>query len=178
MPQTYCPGRLRGSGTAGRKLCVPAAVCGIPTNTLNKTFATFKGGLKKDRYLESIQASFLLLQSYRRFPTDDEFKRELQTKDLYNFRSRSYWLRRLENYGRRERVAIDEYTIEHIMPQNEKLSAAWRTELVRSGNGIHQTYLHTLGNLTLTGYNSDYCDKPLPTSGIYQNAASRPAHCA
>ena len=136
------------------------AVCGIPTNTLNKTFATFKGGLKKDRYLESIQASFLLLQSYRRFPTDDEFKRELQTKDLYNFRSRSYWLRRLENYGRRERVAIDEYTIEHIMPQNEKLSAAWRTELGPEWERIHQTYLHTLGNLTLTGYNSDYCDKP------------------
>ena len=136
------------------------AVCGIPTNTLNKTFATFKGGLKKDRYLESIQASFLLLQSYRRFPTDDEFKRELQTKDLYNFRSRSYWLRRLENFGRRERVAIDEYTIEHIMPQNEKLSAAWRTELGPEWERIHQTYLHTLGNLTLTGYNSDYCDKP------------------
>lgn len=136
------------------------AVCGIPTNTLNKTFATFKGGLKKDRYLESIQASFLLLQSYRRFPTDDEFKRELQAKDLYNFRSRSYWLRRLENHGRRERVAIDEYTIEHIMPQNEKLPASWRTELGPEWERVHQTYLHTLGNLTLTGYNPDYSDKP------------------
>lgn len=136
------------------------AVCGIPTNTLNKTFATFKGGLKKDRYLESIQANFLLLQSYRRFPTDDEFKRELQTKDLYNFRSRSYWLRRLENHGRKERVAIDEYTIEHIMPQNEKLSAAWQTELGPEWERVHQTYLHTLGNLTLTGYNSQYSDRP------------------
>lgn len=136
------------------------AVCGIPTNTLNKTFATFKGGLKKDRYLESIQANFLLLQSYRRFPTDDEFKRELQTKDLYNFRSRSYWLRRLENHGRKERVAIDEYTIEHIMPQNEKLSVAWQTELGAEWERVHQTYLHTLGNLTLTGYNSQYSDRP------------------
>ena len=136
------------------------AACGIPTNTLNKTFATFKGGLKNDRYLESIEAGFLLLQSYRRFPADDEFKREIQTKDLYNFRSRSYWLRRLENHGRKERVAIDEYTIEHIMPQNEKLSAAWRAELGPEWERVHETYLHTLGNLTLTGYNWEYSDKP------------------
>ena len=36
---------------------------------------------------------------------------------LYNFRSRSYWLRRLENHGRKERVPVDEYTIEHILPK-------------------------------------------------------------
>jgi uncharacterized protein with ParB-like and HNH nuclease domain/predicted transport protein len=136
------------------------AVCGIPTNTLNKTFATFKAGLKKDRYLESIQASLLLLQSYRRFPSDDEFKREIQTKDLYNFRSRSYWLRRLENHGKKERVAIDEYTIEHIMPQSEPLPPAWRKELGPEWERIHATYLHTLGNLTLTGYNSEYGNRP------------------
>jgi predicted transport protein len=135
------------------------AVCGIPTNTLNKTFATFKGGLKKDRYLESIQASFLLQQSYRRFPTDDEFRGEIQVKDLYNFRSRSYWLRRLENHGRKERVTIGEYTIEHIMPQNEKLPATWRTELGLEWERVHATYLNTLGNLTLTGYNPEYSDK-------------------
>ena len=98
------------------------AVCSIPTNSLNKTFATFGRALKKDRYIESIQAHFLMLPSYRRFPNDDEFKRDLQSKDLYNFRSRSYWLRRLENHGRKERVPVDEYTIEHIMPQNENLS--------------------------------------------------------
>ena len=61
----------------------------------------------------------MLLPSYRRFPSDDEFHRDLQTRDLYNFRSRSYWLRRLENHGRKERVVVDEYTIEHIMPQND-----------------------------------------------------------
>ena len=68
------------------------AVCGIPTNSMNKTFATFTRALKKDRYLESIKAHFLLLPSYRRFPADDEFQRDLQVRDLYNFRSRSYWL--------------------------------------------------------------------------------------
>ena len=127
------------------------AVCGIPTNSMNKTFATFTRVLKKDRYLESVAAHFLLLPSYRRFPTDDEFKRELQIKDLYNFRSRSYWLRRLENHARKEHVPVDEYTIEHILPQNENLSAKWKADLGAEWERIQKTWLHTLGNLTLTG---------------------------
>jgi uncharacterized protein with ParB-like and HNH nuclease domain/predicted transport protein len=135
------------------------AVCAIPTNSMNKTFSTFGRGLKKDRYVESILAHFLLLPSYRRFPNDEEFKRELQLRDLYNFRSRSYWLRRLENHGRKERVPVDEYTIEHILPQNENLPAYWRSELGGEWEQIQKTYLHTLGNLTLTGYNSEYSDR-------------------
>lgn len=136
------------------------AVCAIPTNSMNKTFATFAKGLRKDRYLESVQAHFLLLPSYRRFPTDDEFHRDLHTRDLYNFRSRSYWLRRLENFNRRERVAVDEYSIEHILPQNPGLSAAWIADLGEDWARIQKTWLHTLGNLTLTAYNSDYSDRP------------------
>lgn len=136
------------------------AICAIPTNSLNKTFATFTKALKKDRYLESIKAHLLGLPSYRRFPSDDEFKRDLQIRDLYNFRSRSYWLRRLENYGRKERVPVDEYTIEHILPQNENLSAAWQAALGQEWARIKETWLHTLGNLTLTGYNSEYSDRP------------------
>lgn len=135
------------------------AICAIPTNSMNKTFATFTKALKKDRYFETIQAHFLGLPSYRRFPSDDEFRRDLQTRDLYNFRSRSYWLRRLENYGRRERVAVDEYTIEHILPQNKNLSPKWREALGDDWQRIQQMWLHTLGNLTLTAYNSDYSDR-------------------
>lgn len=81
-------------------------------------------------------------------------------RDLYNFRSRSYWLRRLENFGRKERVPVDEYTIEHILPQNENLSARWRADLGLEWARVQETYLHTLGNLTLTGYNSEYSDRP------------------
>lgn len=138
------------------------AVCAIPTNSMNKTFANFGRVLKKDRYLESIQAHFLTLPSYRRFPRDDEFKRELKVRDLYNFRSRSYWLRRLENHGRKERVPVDEYTIEHILPQNEDLPTKWREVLGPEWQRIQQEWLHTLGNLTLTGYNSEYSDHPFP----------------
>lgn len=136
------------------------AVCSIPTNSLNKTFSTFGRELKKDSYLESIMAHFLLMPSYRRFPRDEEFKRELQVRDLYHFLRSSYWLRRMENHGRKERVPVDEYTIEHIMPQNEDLSATWRNDLGPEWERVHETWLHTLGNLTLTAYNSEYSDRP------------------
>ena len=135
------------------------AVCNIPTNSLNKTFATFGRSIKENCYLESIKAHFLLQSSYRRFPKDDEFFREIQVRDLYNFRSRSYWLRKLENYNRKERVDVNEYTIEHILPQNENLSQEWKQALGSEWEQIQEKYLHTLGNLTLTGYNSEYKDK-------------------
>lgn len=133
------------------------AVCEVPTNSLNKTFATFAKALRKDRYIESVRVHFLLMASYRRFPDDDEFKRALQTRNLYNFRNRSYWLRRFENYNRKEYVPVNKYTIEHIMPQT--LSDDWKTSLGNDWEPVHQTYLHTLGNLTLTGYNSEYSDR-------------------
>lgn len=136
------------------------AICAVPTNSLNKTFASMSRALKKDRYVESVQAFFQLLPSYRRFPNDDEFQRDIKVRDLYNFRSRSYWLRRIENHGRRERVMVEDYTIEHILPQNEILSAEWQSELGADWQRIQQERLHTLGNLTLTGYNSEYSDRP------------------
>lgn len=135
------------------------AVCAIPTNSLNKTFANLGRALRKNRYLESIQAHLLTLPSYRRFPQDEEFQRELMVRDLYNFPRRSYWLRRLENYDRKERVPVDEYTIEHIMPQNPDLAAAWRQALGPDWQRVQETWLHTLGNLTLTGYNAEYSDR-------------------
>ncbi len=135
------------------------AICAIPTNSLNKTFAGMSRTLKKDCYLESVYAAFLLLPSYRRFPLDDEFQRDIKVRDLYNFRSRSYWLRRLENHGRKERVVVEDYTVEHILPQNEALSKEWRDELGADWQRIQQDWLHTLGNLTLTGYNSEYSDR-------------------
>ena len=160
----YATGGLSGADFVAAVRLVEAyvfrrSICAIPTNSLNKTFATFNKSLKKDRYLESIQALLLGLPSYRRFPTDDEFRRDLQTRDLYNFPRRSYWLRRLENYGRKERVPVDEYTIEHILPQNENLSATWKLALGAEWERIQQTWLHTIGNLTLTGYNSEYSDR-------------------
>ena len=139
------------------------AICSLPTNSLNKVFVELSSKLNrlsKDNYLEGVQADFLLLQSYRRFPSDEEFHCQLKKRDLYNFPRRSYWLRRLENHERNERVLLEDYTIEHIMPQNEDLSEAWKQELGDDWQRVQKSWLHTLGNLTLTGYNSNYSDRP------------------
>ena len=135
------------------------AVCDIPTNSLRQTFATFNRKLKKDRYIESVKAAFLGLPSYRRFPGDAEFQRQMKLRNLYHFNRRSYWLRRFENHDRKERVMVHDYTIEHIMPQNENLNAEWQADLGADWKHIQSQYLHTLGNLTLTGYNSEYSDR-------------------
>ncbi|BAH40616.1 MAG TPA: DUF262 domain-containing protein [Gemmatimonas aurantiaca] len=138
------------------------AICAIPTNSLNKTFANLARGVRKERYLESIKAHLLLLRSYRRFPDDVEFRRCFLTRELYLQKVRSYTLRKLENHQRKERVGPEEYTIEHILPQNENLSVAWRESLGQDWQVIHQKWLHTIGNLTLTGYNTEYSDRPFP----------------
>ena len=136
------------------------AICGILTNSLNKTFATLYKSIRAENYLESLKAAFQLMDSYKRFPTDAEFENEIVTKDVYNFRSRNYLLSKLENFKRKEQVNVEEFTIEHILPQNPNLSSAWQSMLGGSWKDIQSKYLHTLGNLTLTGYNSELSDRP------------------
>lgn len=135
-------------------------VVGIPTNSLNKTFANLYKEISKEDYLNSYHAIMNLKDSYRRFPTDEEFKKEFVIKDFYNFRNRNYLLRKLENYGRKELVKVEEYTIEHILPQNKNLSKEWKEMLGENWESIQKKYLHTIGNLTLTGYNPELSDKP------------------
>lgn len=136
------------------------SICEIPTNSMNKTFAEFSRYLVKNDYLNSIYAHFYSLPSYRRFPSNEEFRLAFETKDLYNIYSRAYWLRKMENFGKKELVAVENYTIEHILPQNPNLSVEWKNDLGDNWEEIQTKYLHTLGNLTLTGYNSEYSDKP------------------
>lgn len=136
------------------------AICGIPTNSLNKTFATLYKKLKRETYLESVKATFLLMDGYRRFPTDVEFERDIVVKDVYNFRSRNYLLESLENMKRKEVVNAENYTIEHILPQNQNVSDEWKNELGENWEKVKEKCLHTLGNLTLTGYNSELSDRP------------------
>ena len=132
------------------------AICGLPTNALNLIFANIGKEIDKDNYIESFQGLLLIKESYKRYPTDEEFKTQLMVKDLYHYPRRNYWLRKLENYQHKERINVEEYTIEHVMPQDEKLSTEWKSELGENWKEIHKIYLHTLGNLTLTGFNSEY----------------------
>jgi len=136
------------------------AICGVPTNSLNKKFAILYKEIDKNNYLESFKAKLILMSSYKRFPTDIEFKSEFIKKDVYNFRSRNYLLNKLENYDQKEKLLlVDNVTIEHILPQNKNLSKAWQDDLGAYFNEIQEEFLHTIGNLTLTAYNSEYSDK-------------------
>lgn len=134
------------------------AVCRIPTNSLNKTFATLAIAIDTERYVESVCSRLLTLPDYRRFPPDEEFEEALKTTDMYHLKRRGYFFRAMENHGRKEEVSTAEYTIEHIMPQNP--TRAWQQALGAEWEAVHDRYLHTLGNLTLTGYNPEYSDRP------------------
>nr|WP_121037979.1 DUF262 and DUF1524 domain-containing protein [Helicobacter pylori] len=133
------------------------AVCGIPSNGLNKFFPSFTKKINKDQYLESIKVHFGYLTEKQRFPNNDEFKEYFITIDFYHFQKKEYFLERLENFERKERVYAHEYTTEHIMPQT--LEEEWERDLGENFQAIHDKYLHTIGNLTLTGYNQEYSNK-------------------
>ncbi len=136
------------------------AICGIPTNTLNRTFGALMTRVVKSSYLESLKDVFRQLTSTRRYPSNSEFKEALFIKDVYNFSRRGYLLRKLENHGRRELICVTDYTTEHVMPQNPDLSESWQQELGENWQAVQEKYLHTIGNLTLTGYNSKLSDRP------------------
>ncbi len=133
------------------------AVCGLGANSLNKVFPSFTKHIQKDKYFESLKAHFGYLTEKQRFPNNDEFKDCFITIDFYKFKKREYFLERLENFNTKEPVNTQECTIEHIMPQ--KLTEEWERDLGENFQEIHDKYLHTIGNLTLTGYNPEYSDK-------------------
>ncbi len=133
------------------------AVCGLGTNSLNKVFPSFTKHIQKNEYFKSLKAHFGYLTEKQRFPNNDEFKDLFITIDFYNFKKNRYFFERLENFDRKERVPTHEYTKEHIMPQT--LTEEWEKDLGENFKEIHNKYLHTIGNLTLTGYNHEYSNK-------------------
>lgn len=149
------------------RLCISyvfrRSICDIPTNSLNKTFATLRNEIRTDDYLNSIKAFFVLRNDYKEFPTDEKFTAAFVTRDIYNMRSRNFILGHLENFENKAPIIIENYTIEHIMPQNSNLSSAWQTMLGANWREIQKQYLHTIGNLTLTAYNSEMSDHPFMT---------------
>ena len=146
------------------RLCISyvfrRSICDIPTNSLNKTFATLKNEIKSEDYVNSIKAFFIMRDDYKEFPDDDKFTMAFVTRDIYNMRSRNFILSHLENYGNKAPIIIENYTIEHIMPQNSNLNFEWQQMLGPDWREIQKTYLHTIGNLTLTAYNSEMSDRP------------------
>jgi len=120
-----------------------------------------------ENYFEKFKYALLNKKESSRYPNDEEFREMLDNKNVYvNMRgeNRLYLFERLENATTVETKAIwehldkGEYSIEHVMPQ--QLSSAWKRELGDDYERIHHTWLHRLANLTLTGYNSEYSNRP------------------
>lgn len=139
-------------------------IVGLPTNALNKIFMTLYEKVEKDNYLISLQKWLLKRAGSQRFPKDKEVIESLKLKDVYNIKSknRTYLLERLENFENKEPVIIDgnsDITIEHIFPQNP--DPKWKVDLgTDEYNTIKETYLNTVGNLTLSGNNGKLGNKP------------------
>jgi predicted transport protein/uncharacterized protein with ParB-like and HNH nuclease domain len=146
------------------KMCISyvfrRSICDIPTNSLNKTFATLRNEIMVDDYMNSIKAFFVLRDDYKEFPDDEKFEKAFVSRDIYNMRSRNFILSHLENFGNKAPIIIENYTIEHIMPQNSNPRDEWKTMLGTNWKEVQKTYLHTIGNLTLTAYNSEMSDNP------------------
>ncbi|WQV36194.1 DUF262 and DUF1524 domain-containing protein [Helicobacter pylori] len=132
-------------------------VCGLGINSLNKVFPSFTRHIQKDEYFKSLKAHFGSLNGGQRFPNDDEFKNLFIKIDFYNFQKKKYFFERLENFDTKEPVNTQECTIEHIIPQ--ELTEEWEKDLGENFQAIHDKYLHTIGNLTLTGYNNEYSNR-------------------
>jgi len=163
------------------RLCISyvlrRAICDIPTNSLNKTFATIKNEIKEQEYLKSVKAFFILLDLYKEFPNDKRFFNIFITRDIYHMSRCHYILERLENWDNKTIVRLDNLTIEHIIPQNLQLSADWVANLGSDWSEIQKKYLHTIGNITMTAYNSEMSDssflKKLDMAGGFRESALR-----
>ncbi len=144
-------------------------VVGIPSNSLRGLYRTlYKRIFKddnKDNYVEKIYSFMAKDLAYTKdvTPSDTTFKEKLMTENLYKNRSLcKYILSILENGINviKETVQIDsDTTIEHIMPQN-KDNLEWKQMIGENFDVVYDRYIHTLGNLSLTGYNSELSDKP------------------
>lgn len=138
-------------------------VCNIPTNSLNKTFALLGDNIEKENYKESVIASFLLMEDYKEFPSNEEFEKAFIKKDVYTGRLRNYTLIKLENYSHeKDKMSFEnkDVTIEHVLPENKNLKPYWRDVLGENWQELQKVYVHTIGNLTFSNraYNSEMQD--------------------
>jgi predicted transport protein len=134
------------------------AICGYQTRGYWQIFANIAYRLRDQSPLMDFKVELARLRENYRFPSDEEFERELTERDLYGLRVCRHLLDSLENFGTKEPTDTSGYSIEHIMPQNERLRAPWRSMLGENWREVHRIWLNRLGNLTLTGYNSEYQD--------------------
>lgn len=137
-------------------------VCNIDSKALNKIFAAIYNQISMHVADQSIQEITSYLQN-RSYPKNHEFTMALRVNHFYGQGDRrkkgAYILKAIEgSFSHKEPAGLVDTTVEHIMPQT--LTEFWMNELGGNAETVHATYLHTLGNLTLTGYNAELSNKP------------------
>ena len=136
------------------------AILGLQTRGYWSVFARMAHDLDCESAFESLQVSLARLRGNYRFPSNEEFKRGMLEHDLYGLRVCKHILDRLENAGYLEPSPVQNYSIEHIMPQEITGTRQWQEMVGENWAEVHSTWLHRLGNLTLTAYNSAYSNRP------------------
>ncbi|MFI3239839.1 MAG: DUF262 domain-containing protein [Bacteroidales bacterium] len=146
-------------------------ICGLPTNALNKIFASLHKDIirRKDETNNYSDILVYILQSKTgssALPNDEEFIQSFSTKNIYSMQSKNkvYLFERFENNDSKETNDIAtlmnniQLSVEHIMPQT--LSDSWKISLGDRYKEIYDKWLNTIANLTLTGYNNKYKNRP------------------
>ena len=136
------------------------AVLGLQSRNYWTTFARMAHAISEDSPLESLKVAMARQGFNNRFPSDDEFQAAIQEDALYRLRICFHVLASLENAGQKEPSPTGDYSIEHIMPQSIDDVPEWKNMLGGNWEEVHETWLHRLGNLTLTAYNSEYSNRP------------------
>lgn len=136
-------------------------VCSVSSNGLNKLVPSLIAKLESAEHdLAETFAALLLTETAKatRMPTDEQFRQALLGEDLYRPAPRcKHLLAGLENHNHpKDPRSFSEYTIEHIMPQNAMAHAEWRNMLADPDR--FPLLVNSLGNLTLTAYNSELSD--------------------
>ena len=130
-----------------------------PSNALNKIFQGMYLRISKDqKYYKSLEESLL----NQDFPTDDELKEALKTKNVYKDKEKlRYVFKELENYNHNELIDFEneKITIEHIFPQ--KPNKSWKEKYSDYELEEMKTFKDTISNLTLTGSNANLGNKSL-----------------
>lgn len=148
------------------------SVCDMQTRNLGQIFASLAARIKRNAPLLSLKVALFRQSSKRRFPADIEFCEALETRDVYDMRQCHYLLTRLENDSK-EKVDTSNLTIEHVLPQNEELGREWQSMLGENWEETRELWLHRLGNITLTGYNSEYSDLPFEKKKMLKDKEGR-----
>lgn len=137
----------------------------IPTQSLGSVFNNlYNQVVQKDpnNLLNGLRAVLVEFDKTQRYPDDKEFSQAVVKKSIYSSKGANdrvkLILETIETSLGRERVEPKNLNIEHIMPQSP--TKAWKVMLGEEYARVHKQWLHTLGNLTLTGYNSELSNKP------------------